>query len=62
MVKFYIDEKGTVMRDSIRIERGNPIFEKSVIEAVAESEWEPAMLKGKKVGISLTIPIKFQLK
>ena len=42
--------------------RGNPVFEKAAIDAVANSEWWPAMQRDMKVGVWMTVGVKFNLE
>ena len=61
-IKFYIDKKGRVNPDSVKMVRGNPVFEKVAIDAIIQSEWEPAMLRDKKIEMWMTLPVNFSLE
>ncbi len=61
-VKFSVDKHGQVKPGSIQMIRGNPVFEQAAIDAVAKSQWKPAMQRDMKVGVSMTVPINFKLK
>ena len=61
-IKFFVDKRGQVMRDSIKMTRGNPVFEKAAIDAVASSEWKHAMQRDMKVGVWMTVGVKFNLE
>ena len=61
-MRFFIDKKGKVKPNSIRMTKGNPVFEEAAATAVAKSEWKPAMQRDMKVGVYVTIPVPFKLK
>ena len=61
-IKFFVDKRGRVKSGSVRMVRGNPVFEKAAIDAVANSEWKPAMQRDMKVGVWMTVPVTFRLK
>ena len=61
-IKFFVDKKGQVNRNKIQMVRGNPVFEKAAVDAVANSEWKPAMQRDMKVGVWMTVPVTFKLK
>ena len=61
-IKFFVDKKGRVDRSKIIMQRGNPVFEKAAIDAVANSELKPAMQRDMKVGVWMTVPVTFRLK
>ena len=61
-IKFFIDKRGRVDHNKIKMIKGNPVFEKAAIDAVAQSKWEPAMQRDTKVGVWMTVPVVFKLK
>jgi len=61
-IKFFVDKRGRVDRSKIIMQKGNPVFEKAAIDAVANSEWKPAMQRDMKVGVWMTVPVTFRLK
>ena len=61
-IKFFVDKRGRVDSGSVKMVRGNPVFEKAAIDAVANSEWKPAMQRDMKVGVWMTVGVKFNLE
>ena len=61
-IKFFVDKKGRVRQNSIQMIRGNPVFEEAAVTAVSKSQWKPAMQRDMKVGVWMTVPVKFNLK
>ena len=61
-IKFFVDKKGRVNPSSVKMVRGNPVFEKAAVDAVASSEWKPAMQRDMKVGVWMTVGVKFNLE
>ena len=60
-IKFFIDKHGKVGESSIQMLKGNPVFEEAAVNAVAQSQWNPAMQREMKVGVWVTVPVKFNL-
>ena len=58
----FIDKKGRVDPNSIKIIKGIPALNDAAILAVKKSKWKPAQQRDKKVGVYQTVPIKFELK
>lgn len=61
-IEFYLDEKGSV--SNVKILKGGPPntgLDEAAIEAVKKSKWKPAQQRDKKVGVWLSIPVKFTL-
>jgi len=61
-IKFFVDKRGRVDLGSVKMVRGNPVFEKSALDAVARSEWKPAMQRDMRVGVWMTVVVKFNLE
>ena len=61
-IKFFVDKKGRVNPSSVKMVRGNPVFEKAAVDAVASSEWKPAMQRDMRVGVWMTVPVTFRLQ
>ena len=57
-----VDKKGKVRQNSIKMIRGNPVFEEAAVTAVSKSQWKPAMQRDMKVGVWMTVPVNFKLK
>jgi len=61
-IKFFVDKRGRVDPGSVKMIRGNPVFEKAAVDAVARSAWRPAMQRDMKVGVWMTVGVKFNLE
>ena len=61
-VKFFVDKKGKVDPNKITIVKGVVGLNEAAIEAVKRSQWRPAMQRDKRVGVYMTVPVKFELR
>ncbi len=61
-VSFVVDKKGDVI--GIKILRGiDPLLDREVIAAIEQSEkWKPGMQTGRKVNVSMSMPVTFRLQ
>tara|TARA_Y100001968_G_scaffold160651_1_gene146904 strand:+ start:412 stop:1191 length:780 start_codon:yes stop_codon:yes gene_type:complete len=60
-LKIFVDKNGNVDPNKIIILKGVVGLNEAAIEAVKKTKWKPAMQRNRKVGVYMTIPIKFRL-
>ncbi len=59
VLNFRVDQSGAVS-DLHVSESGGPVFDKSAIEAVLNTEWSPAMQNGMPVAVTYELPFEFK--
>jgi len=58
-IQIFINEKGIVTEAEVM--KGIPELNEAALAAVKKSKWKPAQARDKKVGVWITMPIKFEL-
>lgn len=62
VIQFTIDKNGKLVNPSI-LKGANELLDNEALRVVKESpQWEPAMIKGKPVGVTLALPVTFRIK
>lgn len=62
VIQFTIDKNGKLVNPSI-LKGANELLDNEALRVVKESpQWEPAMIKGKPVGVTFALPVTFRIK
>ncbi len=59
-LKIFVNKKGRV--EKAEVIKSNPMLERAAIEAVMKFEFQPALQRDRKVGVWISIPVRFVLK
>lgn len=60
-VEIVINENGKIEKATV-VKSTNHVFDKPSLKAAKESKFKPAMLDGKPIKTTVTVPFKFELK
>jgi protein TonB len=60
IVQFFLDKEGKIRKT--RIVQGDPLLVEAAINAIMQTEFTPALQRGKPVGVWMTMPITFSIK
>jgi len=62
IVQFFVDTKGNVLEAYVTKGIPNTGLDEAALSAIKKSKWKPALKRGEKVGVWMTLPIKFVLR